>query len=155
MNSSELKTIIDFAVTNEVEAYEFYRDAANIIKEESLKELFNQLAEEELKHKGFLENFLNDFLKEGTDEIKLDEFNDYKIAETIDEPKLSINMSFPDAIALAIKKEQSAMELYDNLGGLCLEEDKKDIFLGLKEMEKMHKARLEEIYVNVAYNEIW
>lgn len=151
MDYKQLKTIIDFAIKNEVEAYEFYRDAALKLKEDNIREIFDDLSKQELKHK----QYLQEFLESGIQDIKLDEFTDYKIAETIDEPKLSINMTFVDAIALAIKKEQEAMELYDHLSSLCLEQEKKNIFLGLKEMEKMHKAKLEDIYVNVAYAEVW
>lgn len=155
MNIKELRTIIEFAVVNEIEAYDFYMDAAKRIKDEDLKNLFMELAEEELEHKKFLESFLYDYLVGDAQEIKLDEVRDYKLAETLDEPKLSMDMSFPDAVALAIKKEQDAMELYDELASFCLEQDKKNIFTGLKEMERMHKVKLEEVYMNVAYNEVW
>jgi len=64
-------------------------------------------------------------------------------------------MKFADAIGLAIKNEEEAMDMYKNLADICIDEEQRKLFLGLMEMEKMHKAKLEEIYVNVAYAEVW
>lgn len=151
MKNNELKDIIELAITQETESYEFYRNAEKKVKSESLKDLFKELSEEELKHK----NFLSNFLESDMEEIKLNEFSDYKISETIDKPVLSVEMDFSDAIALAIKNEEEAMNMYDQLATACIDEKEKNLFLGLKNMEKMHKTRLEEIYVNVAFGEVW
>lgn len=151
MKNEELISIIDFAVENELEAYEFYRDAAEKVDDSFLKETFEDLAKDELSHKKFLE----EFLVSEVEEIKLKEFSDYKIAETIDKPELSVKMKFSDAIGLAIKNEEEAMYMYKNLSEACLDKGHEKLFLGLMEMEKMHKAKLEEIYLNVAYAEVW
>ena len=151
MDNKDFKEIIDFAVENEVEAYEFYRDAAVKLNDEHLKEVFGDLAKEELEHKRFLEEFASS----GIETIKLDDVSDYKIAETLDTPKLSVEMNFVDAISLAIKKEQEAMDMYRNLADACLDKEQKDLFVGLEKMEKMHKARLEDIYIDTAYAEVW
>lgn len=151
MRSDEFKEIIDFAIENEIEAYEFYKDAAEKIKNQQLKEVFKDLAKEELEHK----KFLQDFLDKGVNEIKLDAGTDYKIAETIDKPVLSIDMDFSDAIALAIKNEEEAMDMYSNLAKACLDEEEKELFLDLVEMERMHKTRLEKIFLETGYAEVW
>ena len=151
MKNEELRSIIDFAVENEVEAYEFYRDAAEKIKDDFLKTTFQDLAAEELEHKVFLQNFL----VSEVEEIRLKEFSDYKISETIDKPELTVDMKFGDAIALAIKNEEEAMFMYQSLAEACMDKEHEKLFLGLMEMEKMHKAKLEEIYLNVAYAEVW
>ena len=151
MKNDEFRSIIDFAVENEVEAYEFYRDAALKIKDKHLKEVFEDLAKEELEHK----RFLTEFLASDVEEIKLDEFKDYKVSETIDKPKLSIEMNFAEAIALAIKNEEEAMFMYSNLAEACLDKSQMDLFLGLMKMEQLHKVKLEKIYLEVAYAEVW
>lgn len=151
MNTENLIAIIQFAIENEDEAYEFYKDAASLVKDPTLKETFADLADEELEHK----KFLNDFLAGDRKEFKLDEFNDYKVAETIEKPKLSVKMNFSDAISLAVKKEEEAMEMYESLAKASLDEDIKELFLNLMKMEQMHKAKLEDIYVNVAFGEVW
>ena len=151
MKNNDFRFIIDFAVKNEVEAYEFYTNAALKVNNDYLKEVFEDLAKEELHHK----KFLKEFLDSNIEVIKLDEFNDYKIAETIDKPILSVEMSFTDAIGLAIKNEEEAMQMYKNLSQACLDEEQKSLFMGLMNMEKMHKSKLEDIYINVAYVEVW
>lgn len=151
MKNEEFRSIIDFAVENEVESYEFYRDAALKIKDEHLKGVFEDLAKEELEHK----RFLTEFLASDVEEIRLDEFKDYKVSETIDKPKLSIEMGFAEAIALAIKNEEEAMFMYSNLAEACLDKNEMDLFLGLMKMEQMHKVKLEQIYLEVAYAEVW
>ena len=87
--------------------------------------------------------------------MSLSEPVDYEIAETLDAPELSVDMSFPDAIALAIKREEDAMVMYGALSDSAHEPEKKEVFTNLKNMEKLHKTRLEEMYINVGYREIW
>lgn len=151
MTNEDMKKIIEFAVENEVDAYEFYRDAAERIKDETLKETFKDLAQEELEHK----KFLRDFLESGTSEINIDLEADYKVSEEVNKPQLSMDMSFTDAIALAMKNEEEAMDMYQQLADACVDQKEKDIFLGLRDMEKMHKSRLEDIFVNAAFVEVW
>ena len=151
MKNEQLKDIISFAVENEIDAYKFYKNASEKIKDNTLKETFKDLADEELKHKKFLE----DFLSSDVNTIELNDFSDYKIAETVDKPALTIDMDFSEAIALAMKKEEEAMDMYKNLADVCKNNEQKELFLGLMKMEQMHKSRLEDIYVNVAYTEVW
>lgn len=151
MKNNDLVSIIEFAVENEVEAYEFYRDAAVKVKDDFLKETFEDLAKEELEHK----KFLQDFLKSDLGTMKLDTIKDYKISETIDKPELSVEMEFRDALGLAIKNEEDAMNMYKDLANASSDDNHKEMFLDLMKMEQTHKVRLEEIYVNVAYAEVW
>lgn len=151
MINNELISIIEFAIDNEVDAFEFYRDAALKVKDPYLKETFEELAEEELEHRKYLE----DFLKADAKGMKFDKINDYKISETIDKPELSVEMEFSDALALAIKNEEEAMYMYKDLAQAVSNEEHRDMFLGLMDMEQMHKTKLEEIYVNAAYGEVW
>lgn len=151
MTREELKGIIAFAVENEIDAHDFYRDAAAKLEDASLKETFEDLAKEELEHKKFLE----DFLESGTNEINIDETVDYKVAESVEKPPLTVDMSFADAMAIAMKNEQEAMDMYKQLADACIDKKEKDIFLGLMDMETLHKTRLEEIYTNAAAAEVW
>lgn len=151
MNRSEFNDILDYAINEEVLSYEFYTEAAGKVEDEALKDTFTDLAKEELDHKKFLE----DFKDSHSETIDLKESVDYKIADTIDKPELTTDMSFSDAIALAIKREDEAMEMYQSLADATVEDDKKSVFIGLKNMEQMHKTRLEDIYVNVGYREVW
>lgn len=146
-----MKEVIKFAIENEIEAYNFYEEAASKISDKNLKETFEELAQEEQKHKQFLE----EFLEEGLEKMHFKEIEDYKISESVDEVHLSTEMKFVDAIALAMKKEEEAMSMYQKLSEISTDESQKNLFDGLADMEKMHKVRLENIYTNAAYVEVW
>ena len=55
MKTDEFKKIITFAISNEIEAYDFYKGVADKTKDAGLKKIFAELAEEEAKHRKFLE----------------------------------------------------------------------------------------------------
>lgn len=151
MNRGQLRQIIQQAIEEEIESYEFYEAASKKVEEESIKKLFDDLAKEELDHKKFLEDFLDS--KVQTMELK--EVDDYKVAETIDRPRLTTEMDFIDGLKLAIKREEEAMEMYRGLASACEDVQTRDIFLGLSRMEALHKTRLEDIFVTVGYREVW
>ena len=102
MKLSEYKDIIKQAIANEVEAKQFYTDAANTLKDPHLKKLFASLAEEEKKHR----DILTKIYTANTMDRYFSESRDYKVAETMDEPELSMDMKPADAFALAMKKEE-------------------------------------------------
>ena len=146
------KEILQMAVGNEVEAYEFYRDAAAKMKDPAMKKTFQELADEESGHKVLLEGYLSNEMKD----MKFKEEKDYKVAETVEAPKtLSTDMAFKDAIALSMKKEQEAMEMYQQFADASEEAKQKETFLELAKMEKGHKVRLEGIYTDMAFIEVW
>ena len=146
------KEILKMAVGNEVEAYEFYRDAAAKMKDPAMKNTFMELADEESGHKVLLEGYLSNEMKD----MKFSEEKDYKVAETVEAPQaLSTDMAFKDAIALAMKKEQEAMEMYQQFADASEGAKQKETFLELAKMEKGHKVRLEDIYTNIAFIEVW
>ncbi len=151
MNNSEYKAILTIAVGNEVEAYEFYKDVAGKTSDANLKSTFNELAEEELKHKQLLEGYLKNDLKT----MKFNETKDYKITESLPLPELSTEMKYTDALVLAMKKEQEAMEMYQKFADASIEDEQKNVFIELSKMEQRHKTRLEDIYNNASYSEVW
>lgn len=151
MSNKDLVAIIKMAIENEIDAYEFYTAAAQKINDASATSLFLELAAEEKKHQEILSNLdLSNFEKIPTDKLP-----DFGIAEQIDKPVLSIDMTFVDAISLAIKNEEEAMLLYAGLALASDDAEQQKLFNSLSEMEKGHKARLEEIYSNAAYAEMW
>ena len=149
MNDTSFKSTLSMAINNEIEAYEFYKYAANKSKDANLKTIFAELAEEELKHQHLLESFL----KNGIEKMHFQDSVDYKISETIELPKLTTDMSYVDGIALAMKKEEEAMKMYTKFAEASIDADLKNTFLQLAKMEKGHKLKLETLYNNSAYNE--
>lgn len=151
MQTTDYKKILATAIGNEIEAYEFYASAAKKSNDSNLKAIFTELAEEEMKHKVLLESFLkNEALT-----MKFQSTTDYKVSESVELPKLSPTMSFAEGIALAMKKEEEAMVMYQQFANASANPNQKNTFLQLAKMEQGHKTKLEGLYTNTAYIEVW
>jgi rubrerythrin len=151
MNLNEYKEIIKQAIANEIEAMKFYQDAAKTLKDPYLQKLFASLAGEEMKHR----DILSGIYKSNTIQSYFSETRDYRVAETMDEPALSMDMKPADAFALAMKKEEAAMKQYSEMAALCDDEAKRQVFLDLAAMERDHKLKMESAFVDVGYPEVW
>lgn len=151
MNQEEFKQIILKAINNEIEAYAYYTSVAETARDKSIKDLFSNLAGEESKHKITLEGFF----KKAPEKFHFAGSKDYRITDSIDTPAFSKDMKPIDGILLAIKKELEAMQMYTQLASVSSDKDHKNIFLELVSMERGHKNRLEDIYTNMAFPEVW
>jgi rubrerythrin len=151
MDVTTFEKIVDMAIANEIEAWQLYQAAAAKIKEPYLKEMFQGFAKEEKGH----ERLLRDILTKKTMVLNFNETTDYKVAETIDEPRLSLDMKPADAIALAMKKEERAMNGYTQLAAACSDDGQKKVFVDLAAMERGHKLQLEQMFVDIGYPEVW
>lgn len=145
------RNTLKFAIHNEIKAHQFYEEVARKVDNRALKELFGDLAQEENSHRVILESF------HGPDPsiMVFPDVPDYHVAETVDELELSTNMKPADAFALAMKKEQEAMELYTWMAGASADSKQKELLLELAAMEKSHKFRMEQAFVDIGYPEVW
>lgn len=143
--------ILSMAIENEVEAYEFYLGVSEKVEDPNIKSIFKELANEELEHRDLLSSYLNN----DAQPLSFNQVPDYKVSETVDRPKLSLQMKPVDAIALAMKNEEDAMNMYKNLADSSTDAEQKNLFMNLSNMEKGHKAKLEDLYTNMAFPEAW
>ena len=60
-----------------------------------------------------------------------------------------------DAIALAVKSEEEAMDMYKKMAEWSTDAEQKKMFQSLSNMEQGHKVRLEETFTNMAFPEVW
>jgi rubrerythrin len=151
MDLGEFKDIIKFAMANEVEAQKFYEDAAKKLKDPHLQSMFMQLADEEKKHREILKGiYISNRIGEYFDETV-----DYHVSEGVEAPELSTDMKPADAFALAMKKEEEAMAQYTELAESCPDAEKKRIFQDLAAMERGHKLKMENAFVDIGYPEVW
>ncbi|MDD1683666.1 MAG: ferritin family protein [Methanoregula sp.] len=151
MKAEDAKKIISTAIDREVEAYTFYRGIADKVKDAALKSLFAELAGEEQKHREFLQGMLTKDIAK----MKFDASHDYKVADALPSPPLSVSMKPIEGIVVAIKKELEAMQMYTQLAALAKDNETQLLFSQLANMERGHKARLEDIYTNMAFPEVW
>ena len=151
MKTDDAKKIISTAIDREVEAYTFYRTISEKVKDPALKKLFTELAGEEKQHREFLQGMLT----KDVSKMHFDAKQDYKVVNAIPSPPLSADMKPLDGLVVSIKKELEAMQMYSQLAGLSTETEQKFLFTQLANMESGHKARLEDLYTNMAFPEVW
>ncbi len=151
MNKSEFDQLLSGAVQQEIEAFEFYDGLSKRSKDAFIKALFADLAKQELGHQEVLERFRDD------DSLAMDfqKVADWKIAESVPMPELSLDMSPKDAIALAMKKEEIAANFYTGMSRSCKSAEHKNLYLNLAAMELGHKHRLENAFVDIGYPEVF
>jgi rubrerythrin len=151
MNRNEFDELLSVAIQREVEAFEFYDGLSKRTKDAFVKELFADLAKQELGHQNVLERFRND------DTLVMDfqKVEDWKIAESVPLPDLSLDMKPRDAIALAMKKEEAAAKLYTEMAHSCKSPEHKNLYMNLAAMELGHKHRLENAFIDIGYPEVF
>ncbi len=151
MTPEEARTIIKGAIDDEVEAYTYYKTVEEKVKDPALRKLFEDLAGEETQHRQLLETFLT----KNPTEFRWKASKDYKVADTLETPKLTEDLTPKEGIVIAIKKEQLAMDMYNELATLSTDAEQERLFTQLANMEESHKARLEDLYTEVAFPEVW
>jgi len=144
-----INEILDFAIENEQKAVDFYINLADRFKHKIMKASFIDFAKEEMGHKARLTSIK----EKGLYEIKKEEVMDLKIADYIIRTEPSENMSYADALKLAMKREKAAYRLYLKLSEKAPNEDMKKLFLGLAQEEAKHKLRFEVEYDDFVYKE--
>ncbi len=151
MDLQEYKQIVESAIGEEVAASIFYQEASEKVEDPYLKKMFAQLAEDERGHKRILEKILTSeriqqYFKESVD---------FKVSETVDKPELSTQMKPADAVALAMKNEEEAMQMYQQMADACDDPEMKRAFEDLATMERGHKRKMEAAFVDIGYPEVW
>jgi rubrerythrin len=151
MSLTAYESIMNMAIDNEIEAYDFYYALSQKNLEAGIKDIFVQLAKEEKEHR----DILMGFFKNPQKPLKFKSSADYKVSESVAFPPLTIDMKPVDAIALAMKKEEEAMKAYIAFAQDSDSAEQAAIFEELAKMEQGHKAKLEDIYTNMAFPEVW
>ena len=139
---NSINDILDFAIASEQEAVEFYTALAEQAKNEEMRFVFKQFAEEEMSHKSRLIKVK----EEGSFEVKNEKIDDLQIADYLVDVEVTPDMSYQDALVVAMKKEKSAFKLYTNLAAKAPTEGIKQTFLSLAQEESKHKLRFEIEY---------
>lgn len=129
MTPTDYKGILDMAIGKEQGAADFYRQVANKVKDAGLKQIFGELADEEQKHEALLLGFRQD----ETLVIQFDEVKDYGVAQLLDKPDPTPEMKPADALALAVKNEEAAMNAYLQLAAASTDAKAKKALRGARQ----------------------
>ena len=139
---TSINEILDFAITEEQAAVDFYLQLAGQSKNKQTQKIFEEYAKEEMRHKA---NLLS--IKEsGSFNLPVAVVRDLKIAEYLVDVKPTANMSYQDALILAMKKEKAAFRMYSKLAEKADDPQVKALFLNLAQEESKHKLAFEIEY---------
>ena len=134
--------ILDFAISAEQEAVDFYSDLASRSKNQQIKKVFLEFAGEEMKHKSRLLGIK----EEKTLYLSGEKVRDMKISDYLVDVEPKPDMTYSDALILAMKKEKNAFRLYSFLSEEVEDPLMKGLFLTLALEESRHKLRFELEY---------
>jgi rubrerythrin len=143
MDFNNLAAIIDFAISLESEAADFYRSLGNKEAGQGKKDIFLHFAAEEDKHRRLLEN-----LKSGVTGNALDDYSftwivDIKRCNYTEELVYTPDMPYRNILLLAAKREEKSLALYNLLLSKAEDEEARKIFKILCQEEARHKLALE------------
>ena len=136
--------ILEFAISREVEAYYFYLALAGRVDDPRMRQVFEDLAAEELEHKAKLEL---EMIKTGKT-MPAQQMpsgrpeSDYILSDT----DSLLDMDYTDMLLLGMEKEEAAFRIYVNLIPNVHDEESREILLALAQEEVRHKLRFETEY---------
>lgn len=137
-----VEDILDFAMNSEQEAVDFYNELAANAKTEDMRKVFNDFAKEEINHKARIRQIK----EEGSYELPKQKIQDMKVSNYMVNVDPTPDMSYQDALVLAMNKEKAAFRLYMDLSNKAEDERMKELFLALAQEESKHKLRFELEY---------
>ena len=145
MKFESVDEILDFAISKEEEAAQFYINLADRMAPPNMKEVFEDFAKEEKKHKEKL------LLVKGGKKVLLtrEKVMDLKIGDSLVAVGTTIDVSditYQEALIIAMKAEKAAYRLYQDLAKTTKDSELKNLFLSLAQEEAKHKLRFEIEY---------
>ena len=150
----KVKEILREAIQGEIESYELYTWAMNLVEAAHIKDLLRDLAQEELGHKTMLEKMLADpaQLEWQVGELQAAPIQDYKIGDHLVVRSLGPDATFQDVCIFASRKEQVSYETYRNLAAQSTGEIR-NLLEAMAKDELRHKNLVEGWYEEVVYQE--
>lgn len=139
---NSIDDILDFAISNEQNAVDFYTSLAGSAQNDDMRKVFDDFAKEEISHKARLIKIK----EEGIFNIEPEKVADLKIADYLVRTEVGPNMSYEEALILAMKREKAAFRLYLKLSEKAPDDKLKRLFMSLAEEESKHKLRFELEY---------
>jgi rubrerythrin len=143
MDFRDLNDIIDFAISEEIKAAEFYRSISEREDQKDKKLLFLQFAEEEEKHHRLLKNLKSGDVGDVLEKYPFTWITDIKRSNYIADISYSPGMPYRDILMLAAQREEKALALYNLLLAKAEDETSRKIFKVLCQEEAKHKLTLE------------
>ncbi len=147
---TDMKAVVKSAIAAEEMAHDFYLRLAGVVTHADTKETFQYLAKEELEHKQFLESC---FTPQGCKLVGRPQ--DVHLAEHLEAPAFRPEMTPMEALVVAMKREEGSHRFYQALAALQPPGEIRDFLEKMAQMELSHKEKMEYLYDNTAFPEVW
>jgi len=134
--------IIRFAIDGEQEAVDAYTTASEMVSRVNVKEMLLDLAGQEQMHKKRLESID----RERVADTAIVNVPDLRIADFMDDTTITADMDYQDILAVAMKREEKAHNLYTALASNTDDAELRKVFELLAREEAGHKLALEKEY---------
>lgn len=142
MEFKSMNEILDFAIGKEEEAYNFYYKIADSAKFPYIRTIFVEFAKQEEGHKAKLLQ-----VKGGKMELPSDKtVKNLKIGDHLVDISITSDLSYQEALIVAMKAEKNAYVMYTNLANAAKDSALKELLQGLAAEEAGHKLRFEMEY---------
>ncbi len=148
--SAEMEAIIQSAITQEEMSHDFYLRLADLVSHQETKDILEFLAKDELEHKAFL---MSCFTSQG---CKLTgEAKNVHLAEMLEAPAINPDLSPKEALVIAMKREEGSHRFYQTLAALQPPGEIQAFLEKMAQAELKHKEKVEYLYDNAAFPEVW
>lgn len=140
---NEIREILETAMKTEDDYYQLFSSCAQKAEEQTIKKLFNELAQEGLEHKEKLKTVLSE---------KIDKYNT-AAAETLKKSdflsQIALNDDLPPEkiLSLAILKKKEAYGFYSQIAKIAPTQKLKSFYHNLANIELALNMRLESINI--------
>ena len=143
MKFDSVDAILDFAISKEEDAAQYYTDLAERMDKPHMKEIFEQFALEEKSHKAKLE-----MVKKG--KLLLSARQKVMNLKSVDSMKDNRfkegEFNYQESLMAAMNAEKASFKLYSDLAEATDSPELKETFLALAQEEAKHKLRFEIEY---------
>ena len=146
----EMKALIQQAIDLAKSSREIYLTMANLVERPETKEMFQYLARNEEFHKKFFQKILDEAVCPL--EVPLE---DTHVSEFLKCPHITRKMSPKEALVLAIKREETLHKFYKYLENIQPPGEIRNLLKEMVLIKLEHKEKLEYIYDDVAFPEVW
>lgn len=146
MDFKNLVEIIDFAIEKEKEAAEFYMQVCGQEQFSGKKQMLEEFAAEERKHQALLEDLKAGKLGEQLEDYRFEWITDIKRSDYVHDVEYQPGMGYDELLMLAMKREEKALALYNEMLSRADSDEAKKVFKMLCQEEAKHKLTLETLY---------
>jgi len=131
-----IEEILLFAMQKEEASYCFYTDMAASARDPQTAKLFNEIAQDEIRHR---QQLLLELMKVGRVVDTTQDWTERSAADYVVEGELPRDLTLPEALQLAQSKEHASYRLYVDLIRLTKDQQAMEVFMALAEEEIRHK----------------